>query len=279
MMGHESNMVRRQRSMLGGTLLAIWRNRLLASELVQRDVRERYVRQTFSWAWLVLQPAVTTLVYLIVFAFVFNARVDATSSRGDYVTFLLAGLIPWIALSDILNRAVLAVSGSPMFVKQMVFPVEVLPLKILGSATLSFILSSIIFIAYVFSTGRGSVFMFFGWPASLLCLAIFLIGSSYFLSAIGVFLKDIREIVQLYTSIGLFASPALFSFDAVSVPLKIAIMLNPATPFILMFQDSIFAGGIVHPIAWISAVFYAIAAFLLGVQVFSSLRPLMADVL
>src|SRR5690242_18578483 len=120
MKGREGSMVRRQRSMLGGALLVIWRNRQLARELVQRDVKERYVRQTFSWAWLVLQPAATTLVYLVVFAFVFNARVGATSSRGDYVTFMLAGLLPWIALSDILSRAVLAVSGSPMFVKQMV---------------------------------------------------------------------------------------------------------------------------------------------------------------
>lgn len=265
--------------MLVSTLLVIWRNRQLAGELIQRDVRERYVRQTFSWAWLVLQPAATTLVYLIVFAYVFNARVDATSSRGDYVTFMLAGLLPWITLSDILGKAVTAVSGSPMFVKQMVFPVEVLPLKIFGSAALSFILSSVIFLAYLLGTGRGNFFMFFGWPSSVLCVAVFLIGLSYFLSATGVFLKDIREIVQLYTSIGLFASPALFSFDAVSVPLKIAIMLNPATPFILMFQDSIFAGGIVHPIAWMLAVFYAISALLLGIQVFSSLRPVMADVL
>jgi lipopolysaccharide transport system permease protein len=279
MTGKQNYIVRRQRSSIGGTLSMIWRNRHLAAEMIQRDIKERYISQTFSWAWLVVQPAITTIVYLIVFAFIFNARIDGSSSRGDYVTFLLSGLVPWITVSDVLNRSVVAISGTPMFVKQMVFPIEVLPLKIFGSAALSFTLSSAIFLAYVLGSGRGSAFLLLGWPASVLCLSVFLIGSSYLLSAVGVFLRDIRDIVQLYSSIGLFASPALFSFNSLGTTLKIAVLLNPATPFILMFQDSAFAGSPEHMFAWILGPSVAVVMVVAGIQLFSSVRPMMADVL
>jgi ABC-type polysaccharide/polyol phosphate export permease len=143
----------------------IWRNRHLAAEMIQRDIKERYISQTFSWAWLVVQPAITTMVYLVVFAFIFNARIDSSSSRGDYVTFLLSGLVPWISVSDVLNRSVVAICGTPMFVKQMVFPVEVLPLKIFGSAALSFTLSSAMqcFPAARLASERFMPFCFSDW--------------------------------------------------------------------------------------------------------------------
>jgi lipopolysaccharide transport system permease protein len=279
MSGQGYHVVRRQRSSVGGTLAVIWQNRNLTREMIQRDVKERYISQTFSWAWLVLQPGITTMVYLVVFAFVFNARIGSGSSRSDYVVFLLSGLIPWITLSEIFSRSVSAVSGTPMFVKQMIFPVEILPLKIFGSAALSFLLASAIFLAFVFGSGHGKVFLLFGWPASVMCFLVFLVGVSYLLSSVGVFLRDIRDIVQLYCSIGLFASPALFSFNAIAAPLKVVILLNPATPFILMFQDSVSAGAPEHPVAWFLGVAVAVAVFIVGIQAFSFARPIMADVL
>lgn len=271
--------IRRRQSLVFQATSSLWQHRNLAIELIKRDIKERYVSQTLSWAWLVVQPAITTLIYLVVFTFVFNARVGASSSRGDYVVFLLSGLIPWLAISDILNRAVTAVSSTPVFVKQMVFPVEALPMKIFGSAALSFLLSTTIFFLFVFGTGHGTLFILFGWPASVLCLTVFLVGASFLLSAIGVFLKDIKDIVQLYTSIGLFASPVLFSLDSIPVLLKSVIVLNPVTPFILMFQDSIFGGGANHVLAWIIGPLLAFATLLLGLQIFVTARPTMADVL
>ncbi len=271
--------VRRPRSSFGAVIMTVWKNRSLAGEMIHRDIRERYISQALSWAWLFVQPALTTTAYIVVFAYVFNARIGTDSSRAGYVVFLLSGLLAWMAVSEVMVRAVTAVSGVPGFVKQMVFPVEVLPLKIFGSPALSFLFSSAIFLVYVSLNGRGDLFLLFGWPFSVLCLVTFLVGTSYLLSAIGVFLRDIRDIVQVYTTIGLFASPTLFSVDAAPYVLKLTIALNPVTPFILMFQDSVVGGAPIHVVAWLAGPLFALATLLAGLAIFTWLRPVMGDVL
>jgi len=273
------HVIRRKRASLGAVFGSLWKNRNLAGELIRRDIRERYVSQTFSWLWVVLQPVLTISAYFVVFGYIFNGRITATSSRTDYAVFLLSGLLPWLSTTDILTRAVTAVSGMPSFVKQMIFPVEVLPLKVFGSAAISFLLSSTLFLGYVVASGRTEWFMIVAWPFSLLCLATFLIGSSYILSATGVFLRDVRDLVQIYTSLGLFASPALYVFDTLPTPLKIVIALNPVTPFILMFQDSISGVGHLHVFAWIAGPIVAGATLLAGFAIFNALRSVMGEVL
>ena len=273
------HLIRRKRSSIGTVFGSLWTNRNLAGEMIRRDIRERYITQTFSWLWMVLQPVLTIGAYLVVFGYIFNGRVGADSSRTAYAVFLLSGLLPWIVSTDILTRAVTAVSGMPSFVKQMIFPVEVLPLKIFGSAMVSFLLSSALFLGYVVANGRAEWFTIAAWPVSLACLSTFLIGASYILSATGVFLRDMRDLVQIYTSLGLFASPTLYELHTLPAPVRAVIALNPITPFILMFQDSVAGMAHLHPFAWIAGPIVAGATLLAGFAIFSTLRSVMGEVL
>ena len=277
--GRSALQIRRKRSSIQGLSGSLWMNRNLAGEMIRRDIRERYISQTFSWLWVVLQPVLTIVAYLAVFGYIFNGRIGASSSRTDYAIFLLSGLLPWIATTDILTRAVSAVSGMPSFVKQMIFPVEVLPLKIFGSATVTFLLSSALFFGYVVASGRAEWFTIAAWPLSLACLSAFLIGASYILSATGVFVRDVRDLVQIYTSLGLFASPTLYELHTLPAPMQAVIAINPITPFILMFQDSVAGLAHLHVLAWIAAPIVATSTLLAGFALFSTLRAVMGEVL
>src|SRR3974390_216958 len=101
--GRSALQIRRKRSSIQGLSGSLWMNRNLAGEMIRRDIRERYISQTFSWLWVVLQPVLTIVAYLAVFGYIFNGRIGASSSRTDYAIFLLSGLLPWSANTELLS--------------------------------------------------------------------------------------------------------------------------------------------------------------------------------
>lgn len=270
----------RNRIALIDFVLMFGRHRALLTEMMRREMRERAIGQSFGGFWIFAQPIIVTLAYVTVFAFVFNGRAKfSQDGSGDYVVYLLSGLIPWLVTSEVLGRASFAVSGNPGYVKQMVFPVEVLPVRLFGPAIVMQALATCVLVGYDLFTGRGFSFTWLLWPLALIIELAVLLGLAYALAAIGVFFRDIREIIQLYLTVGLFISPILYPLDAAPTALRVLAYLNPITPVILMFQDLMIHRALAHPLSWIAAACLALVAIQLGYGLFRRLRPIMSDAL
>lgn len=112
---------------LAGTLT---RHRDLVLEMARRELSDTYAGQALGTAWALLHPILRLAIFLFLFGVVF--RVDASTQPGappDHTVFLLSGLIPWLAFSEVLSKASSLVHANANLVKQVVFPLEVLPVK------------------------------------------------------------------------------------------------------------------------------------------------------
>src|SRR6202008_1338524 len=123
-------------------------------------------------------------------------RTGGNSQKSlDYTTYLLSGLIPWLTFADILNRSCASVTSNASLVKQIVFPVEILPIKTVTAALINQIVAMVGLLVYIVAV-HG-----FMRPLTVILPGIFaievigLIGLAYALSSLAVYFRDLKDII------------------------------------------------------------------------------------
>src|SRR5919205_2437300 len=195
-----------------GELSALfWRHRELVREMTRRDILDRYAGQVLGGVWAVANPLLVMGVYVFAFTVLFQGRLSAGGSGLEYTAHVLAALAPWVALTEVLGRAPAAVLGNANLVKQIVFPSQVLPIKVaLGALpTLGIGLSVTLLVASL--SGHAHPLGWLLLPIPIAAQLLMSTGLAFLLAALGVFVRDIKDVVGVLLSIGLFLHPVLYA--------------------------------------------------------------------
>jgi lipopolysaccharide transport system permease protein len=246
-------------------------HRRLLAALAKRDLSDEYVTHSLYMSWAVIHPLAMVLVYLLVFTKIFPTRVEAPPGIGtDAIVYLLAGLIPWLTLAQVMGRSLGSVANNGSIVKQMAFPLELLPIKTLAGPLVFGGVSLVFLVGYgVWITG-GSILPAYllGLPALILLSILLMAGFSLVLGCLQVFMRDLKEFISVFLSIGLFIHPILYLPDAIPAAVRPAVYLSPLSYFLFCWQDLMFYGGIVRVWAWIITAVFAVILFALGARLF-----------
>lgn len=222
---------------------SLWRNRGLIKSSVRREVLGRYRGSALGLLWSLFNPLLMLAVYTFIFSEVFKARWSVGSeSKTEFALVLFSGLIIFNIFSDCFNRAPVLILSNPNYVKKVVFPLEVLPFVCLLTALYHALISLGIWLA--------AYTLFFGAPhATALYLPMiiapycFLImGASWMLASLGVFLRDVSQIVAVLTSVLMFISPIFYPATALPESYQYLLYINPLTSFIEQSRDVLFWG-------------------------------------
>lgn len=252
-------------------LRTVYGQRRLLAALAKRDLSDDYVAHRLSMMWTIVQPLFLMLVYLFVFTEVYPTRVGGrTGLPTDGTVYLLSGIIPWITLSQVMGRSLTSVVGNSNIVKQMAFPLELLPLKTLATPLFFGAISLVFLVGYAAWITNGAAIPVYLWGIPLL-LAISLplyMGIALLLAGVQVFARETREFIWMFLNAGLFIHPILFLPDAVPAAVRPLVYLSPFSYFIFCWQDILFYGGIERIWAWGATALFASAVFLLGARLF-----------
>lgn len=263
-------------------LILLWRSvmryRELLWEMTRRDLGERQAGLIFAQFWVVGQPLLMMLVYVFVFSFIFEVRLGSKDSGLDYTAFLLAGLVPWLAFQEAIGRAPTCITENRSLIKQIVFPVEILPLKIVLSTLVVLGVGLIFPLGLVVLAGTAKPLYWLLLPVPILSYLMLTMGLTYMIAAAAVFIRDIRNIVQLGLMIGLFIHPILYVPNMLSKWVDLAFQLSPLSHVIWVFRDAIL-GQFAHPFSWIAAPAFGIVFLATGYRMFQSLCHAFGDAL
>lgn len=249
------------------------KHRRLLLEMAKRDISDRYSGQVLGAVWAVVHPVMTIAVFIFMFAVVFRMKVDGgLNVPGDHTLYMVSGIVPWLVVADILGRSSSAVSGQASLVKQVVFPVEILPVKMVLATLPTFLIGFFGLAVYGLVVGRFTPAMLM-YPLAAIPLYLFLLGASFAISAIGVFVRDIKEFVQMYTLIGLYIAPIFYFMDWVPERVRFLIYLNPVTVFVETFHDAAYYGGIRSWAIWLIALLLGAISVWGGATIFARLKP------
>lgn len=250
------------------------RHRELMFELARRDISDRYAGQALGLFWAVAHPLFLMALYVFIFAFVFKAKVGGTLEMPlDYTSYILSGLIPWMAFQESMNKSCSAITANASLVKQVVFPIEVLPAKGVLSSLLPQFVSTAILIIYVIVTARHLPETYLLLPILLSLQLMAMMGVAYFLSAIGTYFRDIKDFVQLFGTAGMYVMPVFYLPGWMPEIFKPVLYVNPFSYLVWCYQDALYFGKITHPWAWVVNITLSFIVFTLGYRLFRKLKP------
>lgn len=241
--------------------------------MARREISDRYAGQAFGLIWAVGHPLFMISLYVFIFTVVFKTKIGGTLTLPqDYVTYILAGLLPWMAFQDSMNKSCTAIVANTNLVKQVVFPLEVLPAKGILSSMLPQLISIIFLLVYVLYKQGSFPLSYLLLPVLLVLQVIAMLGVGFLLSAVGAYFRDIKDFIQLFGTAGMYLMPVFYLPEMAPSFFKPILYLNPFSYLIWCYQDVIYFGRFEHPWAWVVTIFLSLFVFVFGYRIFRKLK-------
>jgi len=266
--------------LLGG-LAAAWRNRELVRQLVVREVLGRYRGSMLGLAWSLVHPMVMLAVYTFVFSFVFRARWPGGwgESKLDFALILFCGMIVFNLFAECFTRSPALITAQPNFVKKVVFPLEVLPVVAVLGALFHAATSFVVLLGLMLAVRGLPPATLVLAPLVLLPFVLFCFGLSWFLSALGVYLRDVGQVVQVLVTALMFLSPLFYPLSVLPEVVQPLLLLNPVAYPIETLRAVVLFGRTPEWLGFATYGACGLAAMWIGYAFFQRMRVGFTDVI
>jgi lipopolysaccharide transport system permease protein len=262
------------------SLAVQWHNRGLAIEMVRRDLRGQFAGQFFGVFWIFGHPIIQFCVYIFIFAVVFKMRIERSIELPrDYTTYILVGLVPWLFIQQSLVRASTSLVAHANLVKQVVFPIEVLPFCAVLISLVPLLVGFAVIALYTLLTQGVLPWTYILLPLVVALSILLMTGIGFMLATATPFFRDLKDIIQVATLVGVYIIPAFYLPQWVPDKLRFFLYVNPFSYVIWVYQDALYFGRVVHPWSWLVFAVGSLAALSLGYRAFRSVKIFIADVL
>lgn len=236
-------------------------NRLLVYQMTKREVVGRYQGAVMGLAWSFINPILMLAVYTFVFSQIFGARWGAGVSQLEFASILFAGLIVYQLFSECLMRSTSLVLTNVNYVKKVIFPLEILPWVSLFASLFHALINVVVLVLFYLiihgSLSWTAVFV----PLILIPLLLMIMGVSWFLASVGVYIRDMGQIVAVIVTAMMFLSPVFYPASAFPESFQTLFYLNPLTFIIEQVRDVVLWGKMPD---WEGMGIYLIASVVVG---------------
>ncbi|MDR5751451.1 MULTISPECIES: ABC transporter permease [unclassified Caballeronia] len=256
------------------------RERNLIYQFVKREVAGRYKGSFLGIFWSFVNPLLLLSVYTFVFGVIFKSKWrPASTSHFEFAVVMFVGVLTHGLLAECINRAPGMIVANTNYVKRVVFPLETLTWITLGTALFHTFIASLILIGGIFFWQQHLPITAWFVPLILVPYLLMIAGVTWFLMSLGVFLRDIGQLMSIVTSLLMFLSPVFYPTTSVPEDLRFLIEWNPLTFIIEQLRDALIWG---HAPDWIGLLKYFVFGYIaawLGFAFFQRTRRGFADVL
>jgi len=266
-------------SRLYSFIVNLYENRYMIRTLAVKDIRRQYTGSFLGVFWAVIQPVAMALTYYLIFSFAFGAKVQGDYGSGSFAVWLLCGLIPWFYFNSIVLSSANMIIENQGLVTKTLFPSEVFPVISLISNSLSHLVGILIIFVVVAVTGGtiGPYALFV--PVYFLLMCVMILGFSWLLSSLNVFVRDARQVVTIAMTLWFFYTPIFWPISIIPEKYRIVIYANPFYHVAEGYRVCLMAGRM--PSIWglLYLAGFSFLVFGMGGVVFKRLKPAFADVL
>lgn len=249
-------------------------------QFARRDIEAKFRQSWLGMAWLFLAPLLMLTIYTLVFRHIFQVR-WAPPGEGSlaFALRLYTGLVIFNFFAECINRAPHLMLEQPYLIKKVVFPLEILPWASVLAGSVQLLMGGVILLALNL-LGLGSV------PVSTLALPLvwlpllpLCLGLSWLLSSLGIFIRDIGQVVGLLIGALMFLSPVFFPVEALPQTVQKWMWLNPLAPIMNQTRQVLLQGQWPDWSQWLLSLVACSVLAVIGAAIFQRLREGFSDVL
>ena len=210
---------------------SLYEYRELLKTSISKDIRGKYKNSVLGIIWSFLNPLLQIAVYAIVFPLIMK------SNLPNYTVFLCCGLIPWNFFSTATSRTSFTMIENGNIIKKVYFPREILPISVVTSEAINFIISTIIILAFVLGYGMGISKYIIFYPIILIVQYVLLIGISFIVSSVTVYFRDLQHFIGIALQLLFYATPIVYAPDSIPQNFQWILQFNPMTYIINGYRD------------------------------------------
>ena len=250
----------------------LYQYRELLKTNVKKDIRGKYKGSFLGVLWSFVNPLLQVAVYAIVFPYIMKMKTD------NYLIFLICGIIPWTWFVTSISQATSCITNNGGLIKKVYFPRSILPISVVTSGMINFLISCIIILLAVLISGLGLSWHLIMLPIIVLIQYVVTLAFAFLLSAINVYIRDVEYLVVFILNMMFYATPILYSLDLFNGGwMKWVFRLNPMAHLINAYRDIFY----VHHIPEFGnlIILFAVALFLLVIcyKIFMKLQKRFAE--
>ncbi|OGQ89143.1 MAG: hypothetical protein A2289_13140 [Deltaproteobacteria bacterium RIFOXYA12_FULL_58_15] len=209
----------------------------LLCELTKRELLERYAGSMLGGVWSFLRPALTMLVFVVVFSNIMGVTIPGYSSAYSYSVYLIAGLLPWTAFSTSIIRATTVLVARRDLLTTLPLPLLTLPAVVVLAESVALLPAILLFLAFLAVTGMAPTYSVWTLPVVFVLHQLFALGVGFLLAVLHVFLRDLKELTDVTVQMWFWLTP--IAYVATILPQEVAqvVAFNPAYWFVRAYQD------------------------------------------
>ena len=263
-----------------GVIRSLTNNYSLIFTISRREILSRYTGSLMGLVWTIINPICLLGVYCFVFGSIFQTKWSQDKGvGGEFAVILFAGLIIFTFFSECLNRAPLLILSNQSYVKKVVFPLEILSWVSVVNSGFHGLLSAFIWmLAYIILIGALPITILY-LPMILVPLIFLIVGISWAISALGVYIRDMPQFVNLANLGLMYFSPIFYPAASIPEKYKFILYLNPLTPIIEMSRDAMVFGRAPDFLLLLLCVICTFLISWVGLSIFQITRRGFSDVL
>jgi lipopolysaccharide transport system permease protein len=257
----------------------VWKHRHLASLLIARNVEASFRGSVLGKAWTALVPLLRLAVYTTVLGFILRVKWPGHENRPlDTSLLYFVGLTFYDFFMESINGAPGLMLDNVNYVKKVVFPLEILPVAALGAALVRLAVTGVILLIFFLVIRGLPPLASLAIPLFVVPFALLVLGAVWFLSALGAYVRDLRQVMGVLALVMMYLSPIFFPLAMVPARARVFFFANPLAFPIESTRAALFAGAWPN---WLGLAAYAVIAWLFaaaGYRWFLHVKPGFADV-
>jgi lipopolysaccharide transport system permease protein len=271
----------RFRRFLAKPLLQMRYNREIILAILRRELASRFTGSAGGWLWAVAAPLFAIAVYT--FAFTTKLQMTFVGEQGQkpiaYALFIFAGLVVFNFFSEMAYRSPMLLHEYAHFIKQTIFPSDMLAVISTLRAAAYTGIGAVVMLICVAAVKGGLPWTVIFVPLIFIPLSAFLMGLSWFLSAIGAFTRDAGYLMINVVPLFMFLTPVFFSPASWSFPGNLLIYANALTAYVEVMRDLVLTGTLPNPLVLLWMLATSIFTFYFGYWFFDRYRNVIVDVI
>jgi ABC-2 type transport system permease protein len=249
--------------------------RELLKSNVKKEIRGKYKGSFLGVLWSFVSPLLMTLVYAIVFPFLMRG-----AGYEHYTTFLIIGILPWTWFTTNIAQGTFTIIGNGPIIKKVYFPREILPISVVTSGLVNFLISCLIIFIFLIFSGIGFSIQILWLPLIIIIQYLLTLGIIFITGAINVYIRDLEYIINFLIQMLFYGTPILYSVEMFSnapIIIKTLININPMGIIITSYRNVLYWGTMPNIISLLSVLVFSIILCIIGLMIFRKLSKGFAE--
>jgi lipopolysaccharide transport system permease protein len=275
---HWTMILRPKKSLFQVNLKELWQYRDLIALFVRRDFVAKYKQTILGPLWFIIQPLLTTFMFVVVFGNIAGIPTDGIPQ----VLFYMSGIVGWNYFSTCLNDTSQTFLKNASIFGKVYFPRLAMPLSIVISNLVSFVIQFIFllcFLVYFYLRGAD---VSVGPEVLLLPLLVLLIaglglGFGIIISSLTTKYRDLTHLVGFGVSLWMYATPIIYPLSEIPEQYRMFVLANPMTPLIETFKTALLGVGTVNYLYLLYSLAFTIVLLAIGVLIFNKVERTFMD--